>query len=105
MQEVGKQVIENMFLGAIFSSSCHSLRSLDAIGVKSSPLPCLSAMLFRCPMGPEAMWPADPLTSKNRSQNKPFLSSCFLGSLVIVMKDTANTLPVGLAFVIKTQPQ
>lgn len=46
-----------------------------------------------------------PLTSENGSQNKPSLSSCFLGSLVIVMKDTANTLPVGLAFAIKTQPQ
>lgn len=55
--------------------------------------------------GPRNNVASGPLTSENSNQNKPSLSSCFLGSLVIVMKDMANTLPVGLAFAIKTQPQ
>lgn len=86
-----------LFLSFSLLLGCHGGKKLP------SAMPfCHGVLLSHRPRSNVASW---PLTSENSSQNKLSLSSCFLGSLVIVMKDTANTLPVGLAFAIKTQPQ
>lgn len=101
----GKQAIENMFLGAMFFSLpvILSARWMTRDEELHSAMPFCQGVLPS--HGPRNNVASGPLTSENSSQNKPSLSSCFLGSLVIVMKDTANTLPVGSAFAIKTQPQ